>query len=265
MEAKKSVTLEDNDARSGGSRRRGRAEGAARTLAAGALVAVVGALLAACDDDEPMEPPEPVTYEVTIENLTEGQPLSPGVVVAHEPGAVVWRVGTPSSEGIRSIAEDGVPDPAVQELTGTDGIGAVVATTAPIHRIGGPGPTSLTVEITADPEVDRLSLAVMLICTNDGFAGLDDVALPTGSDPAVYDAMAYDAGTEENTEAFADLPDPCQAAGPVMAEADGNRDDEIDEDGGAPFAHAGIQGGADLTVEDHGWTEPVARVTVTRQ
>lgn len=233
-------------------------------LTAAALVAVAGPLLAACDDDDVVEPPEPVTYEVTIENLTEGQPLSPGVVVAHEADAVVWRVGEPSSEGIRSIAEDGVPDPAVQELDGADGIGDVVATTAPIHRIGGPGETSLTVRITADPSADRLSLAVMLICTNDGFAGLDDLALPAGSDPVVYDATAYDAGTEENTESFADIPDPCQAAGPVMAEADGNRDDGIDEDGGAPFAHAGIQGGADLTVADHGWTEPVARVTVTR-
>ena len=27
--------------------------------------------------------------------------------------------------------------------------------------------------------------------------------------------------------------------------------------------HAGIQGGTDLTVADHGWTDPVARITVT--
>ena len=27
--------------------------------------------------------------------------------------------------------------------------------------------------------------------------------------------------------------------------------------------HAGVQGGTDLTVDDHGWTDPVARITVS--
>lgn len=34
-------------------------------------------------------------------------------------------------------------------------------------------------------------------------------------------------------------------------------------EGGVITMHAGIQGGADLTVADHGWTNPVARITVS--
>jgi len=33
-------------------------------------------------------------------------------------------------------------------------------------------------------------------------------------------------------------------------------------EGGVILAHSGIQGGTDLTVSDHGWTDPVARITV---
>ena len=37
------------------------------------------------------------TYEVTIENLTSGQPLSPGLIVTHDRSASLFRVGHPAS------------------------------------------------------------------------------------------------------------------------------------------------------------------------
>ena len=46
----------------------------------------------------------------------------------------------------------------------------------------------------------------MLIYTNDGFAGLDAVRLPTRvGDSEVVNAGSYDAGTELNTEVFAGI------------------------------------------------------------
>ena len=51
----------------------------------------------------------------------------------------------------------------------------------------------------------------MLICTNDGFTGLDGVALPTrAGETATFFTTGFDSGTEMNTEDFADIVPPCQ-------------------------------------------------------
>ena len=200
-------------------------------------------------------------YEVTIENLTTGQPFSPGVVVTHTKKESVFRVGEFASEGIRLIAENGEPSVAEAELSGEPGVHEVVATTAPIHRIGGPGPSALTVQITARANFNRLSLAVMLICTNDAFTGLDGVKLPGGFEPETHDAVAYDAGTEANDELYTSIVDPCGAIGPVAVPPDGNNRTPT-SDVIAP--HPGIAGVGDLDPASHGWVEPVARITIRR-
>lgn len=220
-------------------------------------------LLAGCDDDDGGFFPgsQNRTYDVTIENLTDSQPLSPGVIVTHTSAASVWTMGAAASEGVRLIAENGDPATAMSMLTGAAGVDQVVVIDAPIHRIGGPGATSATYRIGAGPDVGYLSIASMLICTNDGFTGLDSMQLSLGFDPVVVTVMAYDAGTETNDELFASIPDPCQAAGPVQSPADGNA---RTAEGGTIQAHPGIQGGGDLDPAAHGWMEPVARITITR-
>lgn len=201
------------------------------------------------------------TYDVTIDNLTTGQPLSPGVVVTHTKRVHVWELGERASEGIRLIAEDGDPSVAKSELAGQPGVHEVVATTKPIHRLGGPGSTSLTVRISAKDNENRLSVAVMLICTNDGFTGLDGVKLPGGSKAKVFYASAYDAGTEANDELSTSIVDPCGAIGPVPMPPDGNNRTATSD---VITYHPGIQGGHSLDPALHGWQNPVARITVQR-
>ena len=102
---------------------------------------------------------------------------------------------------------------AETELTGADGFHDVVVTGPPpvgcIGCGGPPFPTSITFQIEAASNANRLSLAVMLICTNDGFTGLDRVRLPGGFKPRTFFAVAYDAGTEANDELFTSMVDPC--------------------------------------------------------
>ena len=200
-------------------------------------------------------------YEITITNLTSGQPLSPGVLVTHTKQASFFTAGQAASEGLRLIAENGDPSTAAAALMGAPGVDAVVATMAPIHRMGGPGPSSLTSTIAARANANRFSVAVMLICTNDGFTGLAGAELPRGFQPLTYYAAGYDAGTETNDELSANVVDACPAIGPVGGTADGNG--RVAE-GGVVMMHPGIQGGAFLDPAQHGWTEPVARVTVRR-
>jgi len=198
-------------------------------------------------------------YEITITNLTTGQPLSPGVVFTHTRYNSFLR--GKASEGLRLIAENGDPSVAAMELSESKGVAGVVATSAPVHRVGGPGPESLTTTITAGANARYLSLALMLICSNDGFAALDRVRLPRGSKERVYYARAYDAGTELNEETSATVVDPCFAIGPTMGAADGNARTATNS---RVRYHRGIKGGADLDPALHGWEGPIARVTVRR-
>ena len=204
------------------------------------------------------------TYQVTIENLTTGQVFSPGVIATHTKKASVWEVGAPASGGIRSIAEDGVEATAVSELSHTPGVYAVISTLAPINRIGGPAglPASRTFTIHASANANRLSIAVMLICTNDGFTGLSGVKLPGGFAPESHVVGAWDAGTEQNNERFNQIVDPCQMAGPVVTPPDGNGRVATN---GVITMHPNISGVGDLSVALHRWHFPVARITIQRQ
>ncbi len=248
------------------------------------LYGVVGGLaLAACTDgNQPTVPSEAQPgiaagvdqqsaaggqrlYDVTITNLTSSQPLSPGVIVTHRKDAEVWAVGSPASEGIRQIAENGDELPAVAELTGASGVFQVVGTgLPPIHRLGGPGAASRTFRIAARGDANRLSVAVMLICTNDGFTGLSGVKLPGGFKAEEHLTDGYDAGTEANDQLLTHVVDPCGAIGPVSVAPDG-QNLRTATPGGVIAHHAGIQASTgDLSPAVYGWTDPVARITIQR-
>ena len=202
------------------------------------------------------------TYRVTVTNLTTGQPLSPGVFVTHSRRVRLFTERTEASEGIREIAENGDPSVAAAALNGARGVHSVVTTGAPVGIVDGtPFPSSLSFEIEAGGDAHHLSLSLMLICTNDGFAGLDGVRLPGGfHDDAVYYAEGYDAGTELNDELAGSIVPPCFGIGPVKGLVGGGGRTAQD---GVVRHHRGIRGIADLT-DAHDWDGPVARITVRR-
>jgi hypothetical protein len=214
-----------------------------------------------------------ITYAVTIQNLTKGQPFSPPVAATHQTGFHMFQTGQLASDALAAIAQDGDPMPMFQLVSGA-------AQVTDRFNIGHPMtpqgtqkmPMGMTVTdtatfaITANPG-DRFSLATMLTCTNDGFLGLDGVALPDQGSLS-YELKSYDAGREQNTEKAADMVDSCSALGPVMLPGDpgGNRDKEVATTPAQLIGpHPAIKGTGDLTVAMHGWTDPVARVTIARQ
>ncbi|MGI8843522.1 MAG: spondin domain-containing protein, partial [Gemmatimonadaceae bacterium] len=221
-----------------------------------------------------------VTYQITIENLKGGQPFSPGVIATHTKQVDVWGVGSRPSPLIINIAENGLVDAGLTaahfaDLRARPGVFDVVMTaptddhTPPIVD-GAPDPPSVrTYTIEAAANANHLSVAVMIICTNDGFTGVSSVRLPGGFKPVTFATVAYDAGTETNTEQYTDIVDPCQLLGPdpgPPAVPNGNNNN-LPEDGGVIRHHAGIQGVAvDVGLDPslHNWTAPVARITVQR-
>jgi len=207
-------------------------------------------------------------YRVTIENLSTGQPLSPPVAATHRGGIRMFRVGHLASPELEAIAEDGNEMPMFNLFNGSDKVTQAVDIARPLTPSGkvvGDFTDSVTFDIQARLG-DRLSLATMLICTNDGFTGLDRVMLPH-SGSVVYYASGYDAGTEDNTELSADIVDPCSGLGPAPLAGDpnGNEDAAVDTDPHQPIQHhPNIAGVGDLSVADHGWRDPAVKVTITR-
>ncbi|MBL4608258.1 MAG: spondin domain-containing protein [Pseudomonadales bacterium] len=119
-----------------------------------------------------------------------------------------------------------------------------------------PGETVM-LSITAPKAVFRrsqLSLAAMLLPTNDTFISLNGVKLPREGQVS-YLAHAYDAGSEPNNESCADIPGPsCGGAG-YSPEVTGE---------GFVYPSPGIHGENELSVEQYAWSGPVAKVTIKR-
>lgn len=210
-------------------------------------------LIAGCKHQDKM-----ASYEVTITNLSEAQPLSPPGLILHRKGYHPWQVGSPASNGLEQLAEGGTTSVWLDEAEDSPKVLETVSDTAAIP----PGASS---SLTIDSRNFRdlsLSMAAMLVNTNDCFTGLD--AEPV-ADLAVHESRslyvtAYDAGTEANSETVATVPGP--AAG---GEGYNSTRDDRNTVGGHPGVISvddGLTGSA-LHAENR-FDNPVALITITR-
>ena len=228
-----------------------------------ATLATLGGGAAYADEAEDVH-----VYRITVHNLAPGQPLTPPIATAHSRDVRVFQRNALASPELEAIAEDGDSGPLAALLGGLDEVTDVASAGAPLTPRGtvvGDFNDTVVFEITGTPG-DRLSLASMLVCSNDGFAGLDRVALPVWG-MRYYWAKGYDAGTEDNTELSGDIVDPCSLLGPLPLpnDPDGNEDAAVDTDPQDKIRrHSGIMGGGDLSATDHGWRGAVALIKVER-
>lgn len=190
-------------------------------------------------------------YEVTVTNLTKDQLLSPPVAATHGKTVAFFALGEPALDELVLVAEDGMGGPLADLLNTLPEVYEAMATTDPIPPGG-----SITLDIVSRGRFDRLSLAGMLVNTNDAFAAVDTVALPRFRHrPVTYYASAYDAGSEENNENCDFIPGPA-CGGP----------NERDTDGAEGFVHVhnGVHGIGDLDPAQYDWRNPVAKVVIER-
>ncbi len=187
------------------------------------------------------------TYEITVTNVTKGQAFTPILAATHKRRVSLFEVGSPASPELAALAEGGDTSLLNALLEENRKVSETVSTEGLLL----PG-QSTTFEIQADGNFSRFSLAAMLIPTNDTFVALNGIKLPRkGSD--VYQAAAYDAGSEQNDELCANIPGPACGGAGVSA-----------NDEGEGFVHvsAGIHGEGDLQRSAYDWRDSVARVTV---
>ncbi|MBA3261458.1 MAG: spondin domain-containing protein [Thermoleophilaceae bacterium] len=239
-----------------------------RTKGLAAAAAAVTALAAAPAADAHRAD----TFEVTFTNLTSGQPLTPAVAATHRGRNEIFGVGSTASFGVKEIAENGNNAPLLADLGVDRQVAEVVeAPGGPLVPAGKPGSAmfgdTTTFTISAERGARRLSLAAMLICTNDGFTGVNSLRLPTHVGQSVTaETLGYDAGTEANTEDLADIVPPCQdLIGVSSGEPGTGQSDPALAQNDVIRHHSGITGRRDLVSDVHGWdvNAPVARVTVT--
>ncbi|MEN7344168.1 MAG: spondin domain-containing protein [Pseudomonadota bacterium] len=229
--------------------------------------AIVGFALAVAPDASASDR-HAVKYRVTVTNLTAGQPFTPPVVAVHNRRADVYSLGEPASEGVRQIAENGNLAPLVTALSGDTNVRLVLQGDAPVVPAGNPGGTPFdseyTFEFATDARARRLSIVSMLICTNDGFTGIDSVRLPRYGSKTIL-ARGYDTRTEKNTEDFADIVPPCQGLiGVGSDDAGTGESNPLLAENGVIIPHPGVVGDNDLDPRVHDWADPVMRVTIER-
>jgi len=198
------------------------------------------------------------TYAVTVTNASANQPLSPPAVVIHREGYDGWTAGSSASTGLEKLAEGG---DAADFITEANLNGNVEATKSGSGVVA-PGASTL-IKLTAPYFSDlRLTLASMLVNTNDAFIGVNGVVI-SGlgiNESTTFYARIYDAGTENNLETAATVPGP--AGG-------GEGFNAARTDYGFVAIHGGTVTGDDgLTTsalnETHRYVGPVAKITVVR-
>ena len=240
-----------------------------RTILALGLFAV----LAACggggddDDDEMMTPPPPpppppeVTFEVTVQNLTNAQPLSPVLVTGHGEDFTFFNIGAPASAGLEVLAEGGDNADLMAEADGDDN---VIVSGSGMGVI--PPGMSEAVELTVvESDVDGLEISVvtMLVNTNDAITGVQ--ALDVSGLEVQGSMMAlgnvYDAGTELNTEAMGTIPGPADGGEGFNAARD-DRADQVTGHPGVVTADDGLS--TSILSGQHRFDNPAVSVTVTR-
>jgi hypothetical protein len=119
---------------------------------------------------------------------------------------------------------------------------------------------SVTATVDTSAGFDHISVAAMLIPTNDGFFAINGAEGPRGFKPLSLFSPAYDSRSEVNDELCASIPGPdfTECGGP------GGGGSPTGGEEGYVHIHAGIHGIGGLTPAQWDWRNPVAKITIWR-
>ncbi|MDH3761562.1 MAG: spondin domain-containing protein [Gammaproteobacteria bacterium] len=191
------------------------------------------------------------TYHVTITNITHSINFTPIMVASHRHPVGIFELGAPAGDDLAAVAEGGDTSLLQETLEHMSHVVDIQSS----GGLLGPG-QSVTVVVSASHGARRISLASMMLPTNDGFIALDSVRAPRHGS-ATYFSPGYDAGTEANDELCASIPGPtCDGTG--LSPGDNPGDEKF------VHIHRGMHGVGELDAAVYDWRNPVAKITVTR-
>ncbi len=194
-------------------------------------------------------------YAVTVTNLTRAQTFTPILVASHAEGVTLFTLGQAASSELAILAEEGSTSPLTSLLQADPRV-------LDVADSGGllPPGQSVTVTVETRGGFDHVSVAAMLIPTNDGFFSLNGVEGPIGNNTLTLFSPAYDAGSERNDELCASIPGPnfTECGGP------GGGGAPVGGEEGYVHIHAGIHGIGNLSASERDWRNPVAKISIRR-
>jgi len=190
-------------------------------------------------------------YEVTVTNISKGEVFTPIMVASHRHGVKLFELGEPVDQELEQLAEGGDTQPLAESLLSSGLALDVVTAAGPLL----PG-HSVTLHVNMNKRNSHISVASMLVPTNDAFFAVNGIHGPRGKKSMTVYSPAYDAGTEANDELCDNIPGPPFACtGEGFNEASGE---------GYAYIHPGIQGIGDLEAATYTWNNPVAKITIKR-
>ncbi len=202
-------------------------------------------------------PPAPASYEVTVVNATSNQPLSPVAVIFHSDTYAAWDVGTAASADIENLAEGGSNSQLLASLSGVD------ATSVSGGGVIGPGSNEkISITVSASTQT-FITVASMLVNTNDAFAGLRSINVSTlaSGDSVTVNANVYDAGTELNSESAGTMPGPADG-GEGFNAARSDISNVVRRHGGVVTVDDGLS--SSVLDQTYRFDNPAMMVTITR-
>ncbi|MDH5436898.1 MAG: spondin domain-containing protein [Gammaproteobacteria bacterium] len=188
-------------------------------------------------------------YKVTVTNITQGEIFTPIMVASHKRGLKLFDLGYTASNELEQLAEGGDTGPISTMLMNNGAYDVVTG-----EGVLAPG-ASTTITVNAKNERGYISVASMLVPSNDAFFALNGVRGPGKNKTRTFMVPAYDAGSEINDELCVNIPGPpflCAGEGYNLASGEGY-----------VYIHPGILGGGDLSPVSQAWKNPVAKVTIT--
>ncbi|MBW4934092.1 spondin domain-containing protein [Marinobacter sp. F4206] len=227
------------------------------------LTGLVAGCSSSDDDGDSLVSSRSFRYQVSITNLSAGQPFSPAAVVIHRAEWQAFSLGDGASVELERLAESGDNDAFLAAADADSGVLATETGTGPI-------PPGATAEISASASTTSdngllLTWLAMPVNTNDALAGVRGIDLSDFSigDTRTYFAISYDAGTEANTETADTVPGPAASG---LAEGFNAARDDVRN---AVYIHPGVvtqdDGLGTSTLEGvQRWDNPIARVRVER-
>ena len=206
---------------------------------------------------------------VSVTNLTSGIYFTPLLVAAHDGNTAMFSAGEPASPALEILAECGDTSALTADLEAS---GADILAN-PAGGLLAPGATAAG-DLTPSRHSRYLSLAAMLLPTNDGFVGLDSLRIPRASGTYTYYLYGYDAGTEVNDEILftegCDASTPGIPGDPTGLSGTGGTGAASVEPNPTVHIHPGNVGDldphggpSDLSSAYHDWLNPVAKLVIT--
>lgn len=215
--------------------------------------------------------------EITLTNATQGVYFTPVFAAAHNDTVSIFQTGRAASEALQAMAEGGDISGLVTAATNASANVSDGGNTAAPGASNGPvGPgASVTFNISSEDSNGYLSLAAMLLPSNDGFVGLNNWKIPTAAGTYHVNLNAYDAGTEANDELAASIPNAPfvssfgNPGGTGVVTSGGTGVTASGDENGVVHIHRGnlgdldnTAGASDINSSLHRWLNPVARLTV---